>query len=128
MIIKKRFKIYSWANWDHTINATVEKFYTTHKRYPSILMASTRTHARMDTFTNKTPRQRKNCTDIRTSKPPKTGDEGQIAAFSGKCYRLKFCLDEKILANHFCLVFDLNPEYVHKKAGCRSSKPTKRPA
>ncbi|OGS20961.1 MAG: hypothetical protein A2252_04525 [Elusimicrobia bacterium RIFOXYA2_FULL_39_19] len=128
MAIKKRFKINDWVNWDHIVNAAVKEFYMKYEHYPNILMASTRTHAKMDAYTNITQRQRKNCITLKASKSSNQNHVGELHAFSGKGYRLEFCLDEKLPANYFYLVFDPKAKIISNTKRNRPAKPTKRPA
>ncbi|OGS20064.1 MAG: hypothetical protein A3J83_03585 [Elusimicrobia bacterium RIFOXYA2_FULL_40_6] len=128
MTIKKSFKILKWADWDHEINTAVGEFYSKYKHYPNIFLTNACTYIKMDAYTNKTQRQRKNCTDRNTSKPPKASDTGELHSFVGKGYNLEFCLDEKLPDNYFYLVFDPKAKIISNTKRDRHAKPTKKPA
>lgn len=105
--IFETYHIDDYMLWDDEVFAAVQEFYKRKNIYPNILLANSKTFAKIDVSVK----------EYGTASLVYEGDEEEspefdgLSGFTANDFSLTFCLDETVADDYFCLIYDSNPSF-----------------
>jgi hypothetical protein len=105
MMFKRRtYGFERWIAWDDELNIAAKDFMGRFMVPPHIMLASSVTYAKIDLAA------KKGHLTNESGEHPDEAEHTPVTAFAGPGFRLQFCIEDRLPAGRFSLIYDSDPD------------------